>query len=534
MKRTVLWCVLASSVLGVPSVALAGVCVSGPVSGLLGKTCTIGDKSFSFASFNGTRITAAQVQLTVDASNPLAPGFVLSGLSGPITLSTANSQLQAQLNFTVSTTSGAPIMLGTTVTLANPTAAGNGSNIVDAFDFIANGSDSATVGHPGPLPEVCIDIHPQGGSACVGPPFPATLSATGTFTMPESTTTFGQAGFELLTTSGTATFTSAGYKFNQSAASTAGTSFAVVNMDGSLASGSRDVQGTTYIGTGQYEVTFANDVSNCAYVATTINAYSQALQVFTAGGHLSSQGVYVETKNQGGGLTDGPFNLVVVCGSAVTQYAVVDYSANLVRSSPGTTLTPLGSGRYNVSFPSSVGACAYIATVADPGNGLVSNPSGVYTASGGGAGMVYIETKNTGGGLQDGVPFHLAVICPNPAQSSVIVVMPNGFPKRGSPLTSSFNASTGEYTVVTNADITACATVATRGSVDTSAPFAPATLEIVGGPANNTIGIEERNLLSFGGDLLNEAFHAAIVCGAGSSSFSASGTIGKGAAAIRR
>jgi hypothetical protein len=177
-------------------------------------------------------------------------------------------------------------------------------------------------------------------------------------------------------------------------------SFAVVNMDGSLASGSSDVQSTTQIGTGQYEVTFVNPVTNCAYVATTINAYSQALRVFTAGGHLSNQGVYVETRNQAEGLTDGPFSLVVVCGSVGTQYAVVGYSANLVRSSPGTTLTPLGFGRYNVNLPAPVGACAYIATVGDPGNGLVSNPSGVYTGSGEGAGTVYIETKNPGGGLK--------------------------------------------------------------------------------------------------------------------------------------
>jgi hypothetical protein len=298
-----------------------------------------------------------------------------------------------------------------------------------------------------------------------------------------------------------------------SAVPAAAASWASVYLDGTLVSRSSDVLSTTYIGTGQYEVTFTNAVNNCGYVATTINAYSQALQAYTAGGHLSTQGVYVETKNQGGGLTDGPFNLVVDCGGVGMQYAVVGYSANLVRSSPGTTLTPLGSGRYNVNFPSPVGACAYIATVGDPGNALVFSPSAVYTGSGTGAGTVYIETKNPGGGLQDGVPFHLAVICPNAAQTSVIVVMPNGFPQRGSALTSSFRANTGEYTLVTSGDISACATVATRGSVDTSVPFDPATVEIVGGPANNTIGIEVRGLLAFGGDVADESVHGAIVCG---------------------
>ena len=73
--------------------------------------------------------------------------------------------------------------------------------------------------------------------------------------------------------------------------------------------------GIAHLGPGRYEVTFTQDVSKCAYVATTKNAYTQAIQVFTAGGHNSPQGVYVETKNQGGGLTDGPFNLAVDCGT---------------------------------------------------------------------------------------------------------------------------------------------------------------------------------------------------------------------------
>lgn len=290
-------------------------------------------------------------------------------------------------------------------------------------------------------------------------------------------------------------------------------SFAVVNADGSLYSGSSDVQSVTYFNTGQYEVTFANDVSNCAYVATTINAYSQALQVFTAGGHLSGTGVYVETKNQGGGLTDGPFNLVVTCGSVGTQYAVVGYTGNLVRSSGGAIVTLLGPGRYNVKFPSSVAACAYIATVGDPGNGLVFNPNGVYTGSGPDANTVYIETKNQGGGLSPGIPFHLVTICPNAPQANVLVVQQGGFPQRGSALTSSFESSTGEFTIATSRDISACATVATRGSVDTSVPFDPATIEITGSPALNTAGIEVRSLLAFKGDVADEAFHAATVCG---------------------
>lgn len=287
--------------------------------------------------------------------------------------------------------------------------------------------------------------------------------------------------------------------------------FAVVDQMGNLISGNH-VAGVTYLGVGRYEVTFDQSVEGCAYVATTENAYSQALAVYTAGGHLSSEGVYVETKNQGGGLTDGPFHLIVSCGSTGQMFAVVGYDANLVRSSAGATLTPLGSGRYEVSFPSRVGACSLLATVGDPGHKLVFNPSGVYTGSGPNANTVYIETKNPGGGLQDGVPFHLAVICPSAPSAHVIVVRASGLPTRGSALTSSFNSALGQYTAVMSAPISECATVATRGSVDKNVPFSPATVELVPGPAINTIGIQLRNLLFFGGSFIDESFHAATLC----------------------
>lgn len=58
--------------------------------------------------------------------------------------------------------------------------------------------------------------------------------------------------------------------------------FAVVDQRGRLVQGG-GVSGVTRLGAGRYEVTFTADVSGCAYVATTINAYSQALVVFTAG-----------------------------------------------------------------------------------------------------------------------------------------------------------------------------------------------------------------------------------------------------------
>jgi hypothetical protein len=287
--------------------------------------------------------------------------------------------------------------------------------------------------------------------------------------------------------------------------------FATVSSSGTLVNGN-GVTSVSHSVTGQYEVTFSSNVSGCAYVATTQNAASQAVQAFTAGGHLSANGVYVEVKNQGGGLTNGPFDLAVACGSPGWQFAVVGYTANLVRSTAGTTLAHPGVGKYNVTFGSAVSKCAFLATVGDPTNKLVFNPAGVYTASGANSTTVYVETKNPGGGLSDGIPFHLAVVCPTAMSVHVVVVKSTGFAVRGSSLTSSFNASTGNYVVITNQSLAACTVIATRGSVNTAVPFAPATVEATAGPATNTSGIQVRQLLFFGGALTNQAFHAAAVC----------------------
>ena len=286
--------------------------------------------------------------------------------------------------------------------------------------------------------------------------------------------------------------------------------FAQVNAIGDLLVGN-GVTGVKHIGTGRYEVTFSTDVSSYAYVATTVSAGSQTDQVFTAGGHSSSDGVYVETKNQGGGLTDSPFNLVVDSGAPDWLFAVVGYDANLVRSSPGTTLTNLGNGRYDVTFTSDVTNCAYLATVGDPGNELVFDPAGVYTGSASKPNAVYIETKNQSGGLTAGIPFHLAVISPTAADTRTAVIAATGLIVRGSNLTSSYCAAEGQYVVVTDTLTSACATVATRGSVDEAVPDAPATVEIVPGPAANTAGIQENWLSNLGGAPVDQAIHVAMV-----------------------
>jgi hypothetical protein len=287
--------------------------------------------------------------------------------------------------------------------------------------------------------------------------------------------------------------------------------FAMVNQDGHLVGGF-GATGATYFGAARYEVTFDRDVSGCAYVATTPSTYSQAIMVFTAGGHLSGHGVYVETKNQGGGLTPGPFHLVVACGEERTAYAVVGYEGQLVRATAATFLAPLGPGRFAVQFAAPVAGCAFLATVGDPAHDLAYMPRFIATGNGTDNRTVYVETRDLWGGLQDGVPFHLAVLCAQAPGTRVAVVRSEGLIKRGSHLTSAFRVSSGRLAVVTDVPVTTCATVATRGSADGEPPGPPATIEIVPGPAPNAAGFETRSILSMGGTLQEFAFHAAIVC----------------------
>src|SRR2546423_1444844 len=84
-----------------------------------------------------------------------------------------------------------------------------------------------------------------------------------------------------------------------------GNLFARVAGNGTLLGGSSGTS-VSHTVTGQYEVTFSSDVSGCAYVATTLNAHTQAVTVFTAGGHNTGNGAPFASKNPGGGATHSP------------------------------------------------------------------------------------------------------------------------------------------------------------------------------------------------------------------------------------
>jgi hypothetical protein len=206
------------------------------------------------------------------------------------------------------------------------------------------------------------------------------------------------------------------FHLNVNCSASGAAKYAVVGAGGNFVRGG-GVVSTTQLGIGRYEVVFDDDMRGCAYTATVGDPAKSIVSpprgwVFTASGHTGSDGVYVETKNPGGGLTNYPFHLEARCaGSSSAKSAVVGYSGNLVRGDGVLGLTRLGPGRYEARFDANVSACAYTATVGDPSNALAYHPGFVFTAGGhSGQDRVYVETKNPGGGLSD-YPFHLAVSC---------------------------------------------------------------------------------------------------------------------------
>jgi hypothetical protein len=126
---------------------------------------------------------------------------------------------------------------------------------------------------------------------------------------------------------------------------------------------------------------------------------------------------------------------------------------------------------------------------------------------------VYIETKNPGGGVQGGIPFHLVLICAGTPRSGYAVVKSTGGFARGSPPGGNVqHPSTGHYTINSPFAIGSCAKLLTRGSKDTSVPFNATTVEIGASSTNTSFSAETRELLFFGGAFFDETFHTAVVC----------------------
>ena len=96
----------------------------------------------------------------------------------------------------------------------------------------------------------------------------------------------------------------------------AGTMFAVVNANGTLARGAKAVSATR-LGTGSYEVIFRKDVRKCAYVATIGLSGSAGSslpgEITVVGRSGNDRGVFVTTHSSAGASADLGFHLAVLC-----------------------------------------------------------------------------------------------------------------------------------------------------------------------------------------------------------------------------
>jgi hypothetical protein len=90
---------------------------------------------------------------------------------------------------------------------------------------------------------------------------------------------------------------------------------AAVNPDGSLARAGQSGTTSARVGTGQYEVDFGRDVSNCVWVAgissVTAPTTDGQAQIGPRDGNVEA--IFVLTTNSGGTVTDKPSQVVVVC-----------------------------------------------------------------------------------------------------------------------------------------------------------------------------------------------------------------------------
>lgn len=283
--------------------------------------------------------------------------------------------------------------------------------------------------------------------------------------------------------------------------------FAVVDRIGQLVRPSPQTVSVSHSNTGQFEVTFNADVSGCSYTASIGDPFLNGAVndpglVFTAGGHLSSKGVYVETKNMGGGLSDFPFHLSVNCTS---KYAVVNANGTLSRGDFDVqSVTHLGTGRYEVAFAVPVDSCGYLATIGDPGNALVFNPGLVFTAGGHqSANGVYVETKNLSGQLAD-YPFHLSATC-----ASTFAVVNGSTLIRGD-AQSVTRLDVGQYEINFAVTLDSCAYTATIGDPANGAVANPGLIFTAGGHGSeNGVFVETKDI---GGNFSDFPFHLRSTC----------------------
>ncbi|WP_433719289.1 hypothetical protein ACQP2Y_32305 [Actinoplanes sp. CA-051413] len=165
-----------------------------------------------------------------------------------------------------------------------------------------------------------------------------------------------------------------------------------------------------------------------------------------------------------------------------TPWAVVDGSGALVFTKDATTVTPLGTGRFEVTFDRAVDGCVFLGTVAASGGQPVPESGLVFTASGSNRNSVLVQTRNIDG-TPAAHPFHLQVRC-SVGQTAVVsgdrVV-------RDTDRARVEQTEDGQWEVRFNRDMRECSYVATIGDPGTDDP--PTGLITVGAGRQNKAAI---------------------------------------------
>ncbi len=156
-----------------------------------------------------------------------------------------------------------------------------------------------------------------------------------------------------------------------------------------------------------------------------------------------------------------------------TPWAVVDQAGGLTFNSGATAVTPLGTGRFEVTFGRSVDDCVYLGTVAASNGQPVPEGGLVFTLSGSNRNSVLVQTRNIDG-TAGAFPFHLQVRC----ASGDTVVVSGDQAVRGNNQPRVRQTEIGQWEIRFNRGVRNCSFVAAVGDPGTDEP--PAGLINVG------------------------------------------------------
>ena len=287
--------------------------------------------------------------------------------------------------------------------------------------------------------------------------------------------------------------------------------WAVVYPNGELAYGN-GVTGSESLfsdsGNGTYQVNFTQDVSACGYTASLGYANSSGSAppgtVTVAGRAGVPNGVYVQTSNATGTLTNMSFHLVVQCTWGI--WAVVDPSGNLVRGNNAVGVSWQGNGSYAVVFNQNVQNCSFFATLGKTGSfgavgpGFVTVAGEAFSPDG-----IFVQTWSLAGSGTN-ISFHVMAQCSSPTWA---VVDSTGALVRGSS-SGATGFGGGSFEVDFFQDVQNCAIVVSLGQTGSLGAAPPGSVTTVG-RGGNDLGVFVTTY-NAAGTLTAESFHIGVFC----------------------